>query len=79
MEATLHPTELLRADHQHVLSKLNDLAGVIEALDEPDAVASDLKELGSFFKTEVWGHVWKEEDALVPEIKRFPPRDGGWH
>lgn len=77
MEATLRPTDLLKADHQDVLAKLQDLRRVIDGLDEPDAILSDLKELGSFFETEIWTHFAKEEQALFPEIERFLPREKG--
>jgi len=50
MEVTLHPTDLLRADHQNVLKKLRDLEPVLDDLDQPDAVMSTLRELGAFFR-----------------------------
>jgi hemerythrin-like domain-containing protein len=40
-------------------------------------VASDLRELGEFFKTEIWDHFQKEEEALFPEIEKFLPREKG--
>ena len=70
MEVTVHPTDLLRADHQNVLKKLNDLEQVLEALDQPDAVVSTLRELAAFFQRDIWAHCWKEEDVLFSEIKR---------
>lgn len=77
MEVNSRPTDLLRADHQDVLKKLDHLARVINGLDEPDAVTSGLKELGAFFKTEIWTHFAKEEDALFPEMEQFIPREAG--
>jgi hemerythrin-like domain-containing protein len=76
MEATAHPTELLRADHRELLVKLSDLERVIDALNEPERVMPDLRRLSSFLKTELWTHVWKEEDALFPEIVRLSLWDG---
>jgi hemerythrin-like domain-containing protein len=76
MEVTSRPTDLLKADHQEVLKKLDDLERVITGLHEPDAIMSDLKELGAFFKTEIWTHFTKEEDALFPEMKKFIPGGG---
>jgi hemerythrin-like domain-containing protein len=74
MEATLHSTELLRAEHQDVLIKLDALQRAVDARDEPEAVLPVIKELGAFFRTEIWNLVWKEEDALFPEIRPFIPR-----
>ena len=68
METSLHPTELLRADHRIVLDKLSNLEYIIDTLDQPDTAVSRLRELGAFFKTEIWAHIWKEEDALFPAI-----------
>jgi hemerythrin-like domain-containing protein len=75
MEVTLRSTELLRADHQSVLEKLDVLECVIDGLGEPEAVVADLKELGAFFRTGIWTLIWKEEDALFPEIKQFVSRE----
>jgi hemerythrin-like domain-containing protein len=77
MEATMHPTDLLRADHQRVLSKLDDMERVVEALAEPKAVLNDLQELRTFFGRDIWALVWKEEDALFPEIVRSARREDG--
>ena len=77
MGVTSPPTDLLRVDHQDVLKKLDDLERVINSLDEPNAVLSDLKKLGAFFKTEIWTHFSKEEEALFPEIEQFVPREEG--
>jgi hemerythrin-like domain-containing protein len=77
MEATVHPTDLLRADHRLVMSKLHDLERVIGALTEPETVWSELKRLGSFFRRDIWALVWKEEDALFPEVVRSAPREQG--
>ena len=76
MEVTSRSTDLLKADHQDVLKKLDDLERVIGGLNEPDAIRSDLKELGAFFRTEIWTHFTKEEDALFPEMKKFLPGGG---
>ena len=75
MEVTLRSTELLRADHQRVLEKLDILERVIDRLGEPGAVVADLKELGAFFRAGIWTLVWKEEDALFPKIKQFVTRE----
>ena len=74
MEATLHPTDLLRAEHQNVLAKLSDLERVIDILDQPDEAMSDLRELGDLIRTGIWTHIRKEEDVLFPEIKRYARR-----
>ena len=77
MEVTLHPIDLLRAEHENVLEKLSDLERVIDILDQPDVAMSDLRELGALFKTGIWAHLRKEEDVLFPEIKRYAPRKEG--
>ncbi len=75
MEMTLRSTELLRADHQDVLIKLDALQRAIDARDGLEAMTPVIKELGTFFRTEIWTLVWKEEDALFPEIRPFVPRE----
>jgi len=77
MEVTLHPTDLLRADHQNVLKKLRDLEPVLDDLDQPDAVMSTLRELGAFFRRDIWAHCWKEEDVLFSEIIQHSPQKEG--
>ena len=70
MEATLRSTDLLQADHQLVLQQLNDLDRVLGVLVRSEDVLSELRALGSFFRKEIWALIWKEEDALFPEIAR---------
>jgi hemerythrin-like domain-containing protein len=60
-----------------VLSKLQRLERAIDGLDEPDAVLSDLEELGTFFRTWMWALVWKEEDALFLEMVPCSAWQGG--
>ena len=75
MKAATHLTNLMRADYTSVLNRLDDVQRVIEALDEPKAVLPDLESLGNFFRRDVWTLVWKEEDAVFPEIVRSAPRE----
>ena len=70
METSVHPTDLLRADHRNVLDKLSNLEYIIDILDQPDTAVSRLRDLGAFFKTGLWAHIWKEEDAFFPAIKQ---------
>lgn len=71
------PTEILKREHQNVLLKLDSLEKVVSNLDKKEKIASELKELASFFKTDFWVHFAKEENALFPELERFIPREGG--
>ncbi len=77
MEATMHLTDLLKADYENVLNKLNDIERVIEVLAEPKTVLADLETLGNFFRRNIWALIWKEEDVLFPEIVRSAPRESG--
>jgi len=60
-----------------VLKKLDDFEEVINNLDKPDTIMPTLKELGTFFKGEIWIHFAKEEDALFVEMAKFMPIEGG--
>ncbi|HIE28589.1 TPA: hypothetical protein EYP66_15015 [Candidatus Poribacteria bacterium] len=70
-------TKPLSDDHQMVLKKLDDFEEVINNLDKPDTIMPTLKELGTFFKGEIWIHFAKEEDALFVEMAKFMPIEGG--
>ncbi|MBM3241820.1 hypothetical protein FJZ31_36580 [Candidatus Poribacteria bacterium] len=70
-------TKPLSNDHKMVLKKLDDFEKVISKLDKPDAIMPTLKELGIFFKGEIWIHFAKEEDVLFPEMEKFMPVEGG--
>jgi len=69
-------TKPLSDDHQMVLKKLDDFEEVINNLGKP-TIMPTLKELGTFFKGEIWIHFAKEEDALFPEMAKFMPIEGG--
>ncbi len=71
------PTEILREEHEDVLQKLDALEEVIGHLDKKEEISAKLKELASFFSTDIWIHFTKEEEALFPEIEKFIPREGG--
>lgn len=71
------PTEILRAEHENVLQKLDALEEVINYLEKKEAVSTRLKELASFFDTDFLVHFSKEEDALFPELEMFIPREHG--
>lgn len=77
MEATTYPTDVLRADHREVLDKLDEMERVSEALSEPVTVLDELQALRSFFRRDIWALVWKEEDALFPELGRAAAREDG--
>lgn len=70
-------TKPLSDDHKMVLKKLDDFEEVISNLDKPSTIMPTLKELGTFFKGEIWIHFAKEEDALFPEMAKFMPIEGG--
>ena len=70
-------TKPLSDDHKSVLKKLDDFEEVINNLDKPETIMPTLKELGTFFKGEIWIHFAKEEDALFPEMAKFMPIEGG--
>ncbi len=71
------PTEILKEEHENVLQKLDALEEIISHLDKKDEISAKLRELASFFGTDVWVHFAKEEEALFPEIERFIPRESG--
>ena len=73
----VRPTDILKAEHQDVLQKLDTLADVINRLHEKAAIAAPLKDLTTFFNTDFWTHFAKEEEALFPELEKFIPRDAG--
>ena len=77
MEATMHLTDLLTADYENVLHKLDDMERVIEALAEPKTALPDLETLGNFFRRDIWALVWKEENALFPELVRSASWESG--
>jgi iron-sulfur cluster repair protein YtfE (RIC family) len=77
MEATTYPTDVLRADQREVLDKLDEMERVSEALGEPVTVLDELQALGSFFRRDIWALVWKEEDALFPELGHSAARKDG--
>lgn len=70
-------TKPLSDDHKMVLKKLDDFEEVVSNLDKPNTIMPTLKELGTFFKGEIWIHFAKEEDALFPEMEKFMPIEGG--
>jgi hemerythrin-like domain-containing protein len=76
MEATVSLIDLLQADHPNVLNRLDEVERVIGSFAEPKTVVADVEALGSFFGQDIWALVWKEEDALFPEIVRSDPREG---
>ncbi|MBI4303292.1 MAG: hemerythrin domain-containing protein [Chloroflexi bacterium] len=71
------PTDILKGEHKDVLQKLDTLEDIINRLSQKEAIASRLKELASFFKTDFWTHFAKEEEALFPELEKFIPRESG--
>ncbi len=71
------PTEILKEEHENVLQKLDALEEVISHLDKKEEISAKLKELASFFSTDIWIHFTKEEEALFPEIEKFMPRESG--
>jgi iron-sulfur cluster repair protein YtfE (RIC family) len=77
MEATTYPTNVIRAGHRRVLSKLDEMERISQALGEPVTVLGELQALRSFFRRDIWALVWKEEDALFPELGRSAARDDG--
>lgn len=74
METTLRSTELLRADHQGVMIKLDALQRVVNARNGSQALTPVIQDLGTFFRTGIWALVWKEEDVLFPAVRPFLPR-----
>lgn len=74
---TVRPTDILKAEHQEVLQKLDTLEDVINRLHEKAAIAAPLKDLTTFFNTDFWTHFAKEEEALFPELEKFIPREAG--
>jgi iron-sulfur cluster repair protein YtfE (RIC family) len=75
MKESLRSTQLLRADQQDVLLKLDALQRAIGAHSGPAEMIPVVEELGAFFRTEIWALVWKEEDALFPAVRPFVPRE----
>lgn len=71
------PTNILKAEHQAVLGKLESMEEVINGLEQKDKVSSKLKELAAFFDKDFWVHFDKEEKALFPEFDNFMPRGAG--
>lgn len=77
MTLVVKPTEMLRQEHQKVLSKLDALESIIGQLGKKEADSGQLKEAAAFFKTDFWIHFTKEEEALFPHLDEFIQRDGG--
>ena len=77
MTISQKPTDILKEEHKEVLQKLAALEDIFRHLDDRNAVASQLKELSSFFNTDFWVHFTKEEEALFPEMEKFIPRESG--
>ncbi len=77
MDSMKTPTEILKAEHQAVLGKLDALEGAVNDLEHREKVSASLRELTAFFDTEFWVHFDKEEQALFPEFDSFMPRGAG--
>jgi hemerythrin-like domain-containing protein len=71
------PTDILKEEHQAVLTKLTILEEAIHNLDSRAKVSPSLEELTSFFSTAFWVHFDKEEHALFPEFDGVMPRGMG--
>ncbi len=77
MTLVVKPTEMLRQEHQKVLTKLDALESIIGQLGKQEADSGQLKEAAAFFETDFGVHFTKEEEALFPHLDEFIPRDGG--
>lgn len=72
-------TKPLSDDHKSVLKKLDDFEEVINNLDKPETIMPTLKELGTFFKGEIWKRactIWPLLDSLSKRGGCPVPRNG---
>lgn len=77
MTAKGEPTQVLKEEHDKVLLKLLKMEELLGRLDEKEAIALELRELGAFFEKDFWLHFDKEDFALFQELGHYIPRNAG--